>query len=167
MYGVYTCGRCGGSVTRSTRKCPHCGVLLSGIRCRGCGFVGGEGDFPNHRCPKCGKAVSIGSSGSPRAGSASSSSQGKLEPCKGCGKKIPENEWTCPHCGYTQWGMIRGMALFGLFCLIGAGASLHWIEGGFWRVVLGWGGLILGLFVLAGTSYEAVKGKQARKKFGK
>ena len=55
----YTCGKCGGSVSKNAGRCPHCGVLLSGIRCTSCGFTGSERDFAGDRCPKCGSFVQV------------------------------------------------------------------------------------------------------------
>jgi hypothetical protein len=41
--------------------CPKCGVLLSGVKCEACGYVGGKTEFikNNNRCPKCGSKAHI------------------------------------------------------------------------------------------------------------
>jgi DNA-directed RNA polymerase subunit RPC12/RpoP len=54
---TYQCSRCGKTVSKSDRVCPHCRALLAGIRCTRCGFVGVEKDFANDLCPKCGSYV--------------------------------------------------------------------------------------------------------------
>lgn len=54
---VYTCSRCNGVVSKSTRTCPHCHASLVGIRCTSCSFTGGEKDFANDLCPRCGARV--------------------------------------------------------------------------------------------------------------
>ena len=59
MSAVYTCGRCGRGVTKTTRICPHCGARLAGIKCQSCGFVGSETDFAGDRCPKCRSVVHV------------------------------------------------------------------------------------------------------------
>lgn len=60
MSTIYTCGRCGKALPgKSTKVCPHCHAVLSGIRCQHCGFVGSEKDFVNDRCPKCRSAVYV------------------------------------------------------------------------------------------------------------
>ena len=47
----YTCGRCGGTVTRTTGQCPHCGTLLNGIKCSRCSCVYSQSLL---NCPNCG-----------------------------------------------------------------------------------------------------------------
>lgn len=59
MSAIYTCGRCGRAVSKSTRVCPHCGARLAGIKCQNCGFIGSETDFVADRCPKCHSVVHI------------------------------------------------------------------------------------------------------------
>jgi len=61
---TYTCGRCGGTVSKSTKTCPHCFAHLAYIKCQSCGFTGSESDFYNDRCPKCGSVVYTGGGGS-------------------------------------------------------------------------------------------------------
>lgn len=36
-------------------RCPQCNVLLSGVKCEACGYVGGKSEFidNDNRCPKC------------------------------------------------------------------------------------------------------------------
>jgi uncharacterized RDD family membrane protein YckC len=40
-------------------RCPHCHVLLSGVKCQACGHIDSKSVFINnhHRCPKCGNHV--------------------------------------------------------------------------------------------------------------
>ena len=152
-YGMYTCGRCGGVVDKSTRRCPHCSALLAGIRCTGCGFVGGEGDFPGDRCPKCGAAV--------RTGGASRQSAPAQEKCKGCGKLIKPSDWTCPHCGHTQWGMIVGLGIFALLCI---GLSVLAFRRENWSDLVGWLAGILGAICLLVTIGETVTGLKTAKR---
>ena len=42
-------------------RCPNCRVLLSGVECASCGYIGGKSEFinNNHRCPKCQSYVRI------------------------------------------------------------------------------------------------------------
>jgi phage FluMu protein Com len=44
-------------------RCPSCGVLLSGVKCEACGYVGGKSEFAfnGNRCPRC-NSISYGSS---------------------------------------------------------------------------------------------------------
>ena len=57
---MYKCSRCGGTMSIPYDRCPHCGVLLSGVRCDNCSYVGAKSEFASngHRCPKCGSMVS-------------------------------------------------------------------------------------------------------------
>lgn len=152
---MYSCGRCGGAVSKSTRRCPHCSALLAGIRCKGCGFVGTESDFPGDRCPKCGSVVYTGGGGSAP----------KEEKCKGCGKVIKSSDLTCPHCGYTQWGPIGLLLVLSIGCLVGAVFGYLRIQDETWHNVVGWGGGILGLLMLIMTITEIVKGVRSEKRY--
>jgi predicted amidophosphoribosyltransferase len=64
---MYKCSQCGKIMNYPQDRCPGCGVLLSGVRCSGCGHTDTKTVFinNNHRCPKCGSVVRInqGSSG--------------------------------------------------------------------------------------------------------
>lgn len=53
----FRCGNCGKSVFDFTAQCPHCMVLLKGIQCKNCNFIGQKTDFVNKKCPKCGVSV--------------------------------------------------------------------------------------------------------------
>jgi len=46
----YTCGKCYRDVPPGIDRCPHCGVLLLGTKCRNCGY---ESLSSFTRCPKC------------------------------------------------------------------------------------------------------------------
>lgn len=110
---MYQCSRCGAAMSQPLDRCPKCGVLLSGVRCEACKYVGGKTEFINnhHRCPKCNSTVRIpGSSSAPKAAP-------KTEACKRCGTLIQTSDWTCPHCGYTQWGMIVGAGVIAIVLL--------------------------------------------------
>lgn len=136
MSAIYTCGRCGRSVTKTTRVCPHCGAQLAGIKCQNCGFIGSETDFAGDRCPKCRSVVYVNRQQSASAAPA-------MQTCKGCRRSIKSSDWTCPHCGYTQWGSIVGMGIFSLFCL----SAILWgsqIE----QPLCTWGGGIVGAVCL-------------------
>ncbi len=50
----YACGGCNRPVSKDATYCPHCNVLLRGMRCAKCGFVGHPDRFVNSLCPKCG-----------------------------------------------------------------------------------------------------------------
>jgi len=56
---MYKCTRCGHTMSYPQSTCPGCGVLLSGVRCDGCGYTDSKEAFinNNHRCPKCGSVV--------------------------------------------------------------------------------------------------------------
>jgi hypothetical protein len=58
---MYKCTKCGGTMITPLDRCPHCGVLLSGVRCDNCKYIGSKTEYilNNHRCPKCGKNVYI------------------------------------------------------------------------------------------------------------
>jgi RNA polymerase subunit RPABC4/transcription elongation factor Spt4 len=105
---IYTCGRCGGAVSKSTTVCPHCGAHLAGIRCRTCNFVGSERDFPNDRCPKCGSVVQTGRP-----------AQANTNECKQCGTDM-SGKFTCPKCGYTDWTSIMFAWVLGVGLIIAA-----------------------------------------------
>ena len=142
MSAIYTCGRCGRGVTKTTRVCPHCGARLAGIKCQTCGFIGSETDFAGDRCPKCRSVVRV-------SRQKPTSAAPKMETCKGCGRSIKSSDWTCPHCGHTQWGYIVGPGLFSLLCL----SVIYWnLE----APICTWGGVILGALCLFVTISEVV-----------
>lgn len=79
------------------------------------------------------------------------------EICKRCGHAIGAR-FTCPNCGNTQWGMLIGVGVFSLVCLVGA---IFWglhISVLFWRAVVMWGGGCLGGFVLLFVIVWVIKG---------
>jgi hypothetical protein len=79
-------------------RCPHCGVLLSGVKCQNCGYTGGKSEFilNNHRCPKCQSAVAI-----PSAGYAAPPPPRKLI-CPFCSTELPDEATTCKGCGNSK-----------------------------------------------------------------
>jgi predicted Zn-ribbon and HTH transcriptional regulator len=58
----YTCGNCGATMDLPLERCPKCGVLLSGVKCEVCNYLGTKTEFINNgnRCPKCNSAVQGG-----------------------------------------------------------------------------------------------------------
>ena len=58
---MYQCSNCRHIMSYPQDRCPACSVLLSGVRCQGCGYVGEKQKFisNNHRCPECGSVVKI------------------------------------------------------------------------------------------------------------
>ena len=52
---MYRCSNCGATMSQPLDRCPNCRVLLSGVKCEACGYIGGKTEFisNNHRCPKC------------------------------------------------------------------------------------------------------------------
>jgi len=138
-----TCKRCGRFIKRSDWKCPHCGYNDWGL------------------LSQMGATAETVTAGKYKR---SESLEKKPIICKGCGRSI-KSEWTCPYCGYTDWGLIVGVGIFSLLCL---GAAMLWaphIANSFWKVVVRWGGGIVGLFYLLLTIIEAIKGlKTPRKK---
>ena len=65
---MYQCSHCRGVMAYPADVCPHCGVLLKGVRCQGCGYTAAKSVFiaNNHRCPKCGGAVRVHGPATPR-----------------------------------------------------------------------------------------------------
>jgi uncharacterized protein (TIGR02145 family) len=64
---MYKCSNCGRLMDYPMEKCPHCGILLSGVRCDKCNYTGSKNEFLSNgnRCPKCGNKVNVPSAGSP------------------------------------------------------------------------------------------------------
>ena len=58
---MYQCSKCGGTMSYPHDVCPCCGVLLSGVKCQGCGYTGAKSVFINngHKCPKCDSIVHV------------------------------------------------------------------------------------------------------------
>lgn len=52
---MYKCSNCGATMSQPLDRCPSCRVLLSGVKCEACGYIGGKTEFinNNNRCPKC------------------------------------------------------------------------------------------------------------------
>ena len=59
---MYKCSNCGHVMSYPHDTCPNCHVLLSGVKCQGCGYTAVKQTFVenNHRCPQCGSIVRIG-----------------------------------------------------------------------------------------------------------
>lgn len=110
---MYSCSNCGATMGRPLDRCPKCGVLLSGVRCQACAYVGSKTEFiqNNHRCPKCHSIVRVPAQNTP-----------KETTCNKCGKIMGSGEVTCPHCGHTQWGTVIGVGVMGLGLL----SALWW-----------------------------------------
>jgi len=106
----FTCGHCGRDVSKETRVCPHCRALLSGIKCRACGFVGSESNFVGDRCPKCRSQVTI-SRDIP-------SPEESTKECPKCGWIC--DDILCEHCGRTDWGVVFGLGFFGIITFASA-----------------------------------------------
>jgi uncharacterized protein (TIGR02145 family) len=64
---MYKCSNCGGSMDYPMEKCPHCGILLSGVKCNNCNYIGSKNEFilNGNLCPKCGNRINVPSAGSP------------------------------------------------------------------------------------------------------
>jgi hypothetical protein len=137
MSAIYTCGRCGRSVSKTTTVCPHCSAILSGIKCQNCGFVGLKTDFIQDRCPRCNTVHISSQPATPVMGI-----------CEGCGQSINTSDLTCSHCGYTRWGVIITNAIFALICF--------YVAMLFTSTILRWGGAVLGLFLLLFTIRKSV-----------
>ena len=56
---MYSCSNCGHTMSFPQDRCPSCGVLLRGVRCQSCNYVGGKNEFVVNGdcCPKCGSLV--------------------------------------------------------------------------------------------------------------
>jgi len=87
-------------------------------------------------------------------------SQVEHEPCKKCGKSKAKITYTCPHCGWTNWGTIIPMLVFGFLFL----SVLHLIiqlDGSlFWAIIFG----VLGAFLFIYGIVETRKALKFRKK---
>ena len=94
MYTQYTCGKCGGSISKTTHICPHCRANLSGIRCKNCGFVGSELSFIGDRCPKC----------YTYRHPTPTTSNPTTEACPKCHRSLGDVENPlCENCGWIYW----------------------------------------------------------------
>ncbi len=142
MTGYPRCARCDSfvPVTSFPAPCQTCGATLTGNVCRMCGRLGGW-EFVDGACPTC-----FARTGPPIA----APRPRKTDLCKGCGSTKDRNDWTCPYCGYTQWGDIAFMAVFALVCFAVAAVGSQQSDA-LWRNVALWGGLILGGIFLAVT----------------
>jgi tetratricopeptide (TPR) repeat protein len=82
----------------------------------------------------------------------------KMETCKGCGQLIKSTDWTCPHCGYTQWQMIIVSGIISLICLIVAVFTSDCIR---------WGAAAMGALVFYVTIDQVVKAIKTPKTYKK
>ncbi len=143
------CARCDGFLPAwGAQVCRNCGSSLTGVRCKSCDRVGGW-DFVNGLCGNC-----FTRAGAPGA-SAAAAKSGKTDVCKRCGNIKPEDDYTCPFCGHTQW--IDVVAIF-FWAVIAFGVAVAGSQIGepLWRYVAMIGGAIVGLFVLAVTANEVL-----------
>jgi len=75
---MYRCSGCNGTMSYPHEKCPHCGVILSGIHCESCGHTDTKNAFikNDNRCPICNSRVVL-------SGSTQKESESFSEPLKG------------------------------------------------------------------------------------
>jgi ribosomal protein L37E len=86
------------------------------------------------------------------------------ETCKRCGKaNLVTSDWTCPHCGYTQWSMIIRLGSFSLAVLAGAFLGYLKIDNSIGRNIFGLGGGILGGMCLLAAINSGITGLKGRK----
>ena len=96
---MYRCSNCGVTMSQPLDRCPSCHVLLAGVKCQSCGYLGGKTEFVNNnnRCPKCGSPVrSVGGAQ-------------EAPKCPKCG-----NVWdqlVCETCGHKHWSWIIGLVI--------------------------------------------------------
>jgi len=87
-----------------------------------------------------------------------------MEECGKCDEVKKKSDWTCPHCGHTEWGIIVSLGIFGL-AWIGAGAAGYVLIGGaVLRNLVGFGLGIVGCLILIGVITEVVEGLKQSKK---
>jgi hypothetical protein len=119
---LYTCGRCGKVVDKSSRVCTHCGARLGNIKCKNCGFSGSEEDFVGDRCPRCNTSIN--------------NTRG-CQRCTVCERQFANNEWACPYCGHVVWRRIGLMAGITVVCV---GSALYALP---FPSLIGW--LVIGV----------------------
>jgi hypothetical protein len=142
---MYECSKCGATMSTPQGRCPGCGVLLSGIRCKSCGFSGSKNDFQlnNHRCPKCNSVVQY----------QGRKTSGKENTCPKCHIKMPSGDMTCKKCGHTQTGGVLFILILSFVLL----TSFSWnLKSLFWTVVIMLAGM---LFLLSAILWikDAIK----------
>jgi len=92
-------------------------------------------------------------------------SPSRMQPCKHCGQSIPRGELTCHHCGYTRWGPLVMVLIWGIGCLARAVYGYLKLQPGVWRNAVYWGaglGALLFLLVSAHSIVVAVKTPRRR-----
>jgi ribosomal protein L32 len=112
---MYQCSHCGATMSTPLDRCPSCGILLSGVKCQSCGYVGGKNEFinNNNRCPKCNRAVHV------------STRPAEIIHCKNCGETMKPKDWICLRCGLIRWKKIvpeivgLGVLVLGYIALVG------------------------------------------------
>lgn len=90
---MYKCSHCGASLPEPMSKCPNCGVMLLGVKCNYCGYVGSETEFKKNenRCPKCNKDTDF-----------FRDAPGFVR-CRKCGKRFDAGDRYCYTCGAIRW----------------------------------------------------------------
>jgi hypothetical protein len=141
-------------------------VLLAGVKCQSCKYVGGKTEFinNNNRCPKCGSHVS-GIGGTPV----------QSAKCPKCG-----NAWDkvyCSNCGHKKWGAIisyllcgGGVTFFLIYNVLTRGNLFGGLDEslfGFWLTgamlcFLGPGLLLLGIHLAMTRPQQYAKSSQKR-----
>jgi len=162
-YGM--CPKCRQHITLTKAgACPNCGAQLQAFTCARCGHVAPSPDSSG-RCRKCGAPAALPAAMRDKATPKATPETPNVETCKKCGQVIKGTDWTCPHCGHTQWGMIAVLGFVALACLgsalyaalptteIGSAKYACWGIGGL-------GGAILLLVAIGGI----VTAMKARKK---
>jgi len=128
---MYHCSKCGATMSTPHARCPRCGVLLSGIRCKTCGYTGSKNEFlsNNHRCPKCNSVAQY-------QGRTTSKKENR---CPKCHAKMPSGDMTCKKCGHTQTGGVLFILIVSLVLL----TSFSWnLKSLFWTIILMLTGLL-------------------------
>lgn len=143
---MYKCSKCGQTMSFPLDRCPGCGVLLSGVKCQACNYVGGKSEFINngHRCPKCGSSVTI----------SSNISMGSDTPASAPPVKV---KWTLGLALATA-----GIMLLGVACIF---TFVFWNEilKGRYELYMWIGLLVLGIAAFAiGITREVKKSLQAK-----
>lgn len=70
------------------------------------------------RCGRCGGKVPRSARVCLHCGAALQTRAFRLDRCRDCGQKLVPGQWFCRRCGRTEWGIILGLMIFGLACII-------------------------------------------------
>ena len=87
-------------------------------------------------------------------------SQVEQEPCKKCGKSKAKITYTCPHCGWTDWGTIIPLLVFGFLFLSVLHAIIQLDGSLFWAIIFG----VIGAFSFIYGIVETRKALKFRNK---